>query len=392
MRSPASLISVWAIAAAALAVAPAANAADLRLGSHAMVYSNAPAGFQRAMFAEAKAAGASVIRVDLQLSLFATGRESRDWAALERLNALSREFGMPMLGIVTTTPWYLAQCTGATESDLSYRCPPSDPTAWAAIVGEIAARTRGTFAAIEILNEPDGSWSFTGTPQQYGNMLVAAAAALRSTATGVPVAMGGLMNPPTARWMDQVLAVPGAREAIDIANVHVRGTKAGVIRAVRSWRSWFASRGIDAPLWVTEFGYSSDPEYQRDAEYRGGQAEQARFLVDTIPAMVEAGAAKIFVTLRDNLGGEWGSEGIVTGASDPPVEEPQIRRKLAFAALARLSADWPDSSARRVTAPSTRQGSATVKPHVTPRMSLTRALRRGVMAWLRAARGTGRRG
>ena len=84
---------------------------------------------------------------------------------------------------------------------------------------------------------------------------------------------------------------------------------------------------------MTEAGYPSDDRFQYDERYRGGEAAQARYLRDALPAMARAGVEHIFVTTRDTWASEFGlespfaSEGIVSLAQDEPYS---VRRKPAF--------------------------------------------------------------
>jgi hypothetical protein len=104
-------------------------------------------------------------------------------------------------------------------------------------------------------------------------------------------------------------------------------------------RAFFAAhQAANKPLWVTEFGYPSDRAYQYDRVYRSGPTSQASYLSRALPALLDGGAAKVFVTLRDNLAGQFASEGIIAGAvTDPPQTAPLVVRKPAFTALRRLA-------------------------------------------------------
>jgi hypothetical protein len=89
---------------------------------------------------------------------------------------------------------------------------------------------------------------------------------------------------------------------------------------------------------VTEHGYPSDPSYQYDPSFVLGQTSQAAYLTASIPTLIEAGAGEVFVTLRDNLGGQFASEGLLGGdVSDPPVADPQVIEKPAYGAVATLA-------------------------------------------------------
>src|SRR4029453_7388184 len=126
----------------------------------------------------------------------------------------------------------------------------------------------------------------------------------------------------------------------DIANVHIRASLRRLPEAARAWRRFFAAHHAgEKPLWITEFGYPLGPAYQYDRAYRAGAASQASYLCRALPVLLTGGATKVFVTLRDNLGGQFASEGVIAGgARAPPTPTPRVVRKPAFPALSRLAA------------------------------------------------------
>jgi hypothetical protein len=238
------------------------------------------------------------------------------------------------------TPWYLADCPGGASFAASYLCPPADPAAWGRDAGAIAAHTRGVIDDFEIINEPDGRWSFLGTPQQYAHILAASYAAIHAADPAARVALGGLMDIGTAggAWLDAVFATPGvdAARSYDIANIHVRTPAADAAPAVAGWRRYFSRRGFHGPLWVTETGYPADPAWQSEGRYHDGPASQAAWMTYVIPAMLAAGATTVFVTERDSLAGRYASEGILR-SSDPLTADPSYVRRPSFYAVQRLA-------------------------------------------------------
>lgn len=315
---------------------------DTPYGVHSMLYVDAPPSFKEAMFREAASLGASSIRVDVFVPAIVTTPDGPpDWTALDEYMTLARRYHLQVLGILLGTPWWLAACPrGASLLDV-YKCPASDPQAFAACAGQIARHARGVIDDWEIRNEPDGRWAYLGTPADYARELTATAAAIHVADPGARVMNGGAMMPASRGWLDAMLAAGGPTLAasLDVVNVHVRGRLGGLSRTVRSWRAFFARHGVPRPLWVTEHGYPSDSVYQSDPAFRGGEAAQAAYLARSLPALLRAGAARVFVTERDNLGGAFASEGLLGGSvTDPPAPFPTIRRKPAanaFAALAR---------------------------------------------------------
>jgi hypothetical protein len=330
------------LAAAALCVA-AAPAQAAPVSSHAMVYTCCtPPAMKERIFAEAAASGAEFIRVDVELNgIFeaAGSRERPYWTGLDEIARLAHLHDLRVLGVLLGVPIWLSACPerGADAP----RCAARDPAEFGRLAGEVAAHAAGSIDYWQVLNEPDADWAFTGTAEDYARMLSAAHDAIKDRAPGARVVMGGVERPWESRWIERVLATPGADAAskFDIAAVHLRlrvpGAAANLARPLRSWRELLAHHGFHGPVWVTEHGYPADPAVQRDAAHRGGEAAQASFLRESIPLLAEAGAAQIFVTLRDNLWGEYLSEGLVHIDEARP-DYPAVRRP-AFDVVRRLA-------------------------------------------------------
>jgi len=305
----------------------AAVRADSPYGVHSMVYANAPSSFKDAMFREAAALGASSVRVDVSVGAIAPSGTERRWGSLDEYLALARRYRIQVVGVLLGTPWWLAKCPPGTLE--YYKCPVADSRAYARLLGEIAARSRGVIDDWEIRNEPDGDWAYLGTAKDYARELRDAAAAIHEANPRARVLMGGVMTLDSRLWLGAVFKAGGAA-SIDVANVHVRGPVASLGRIMRRWRAFFDRHGVDGPIWVTEHGYPSDPLYQSDRGFRGGERAQAAYLARSIPALLRGGAARVFVTERDNLAGSFASEGFLGGTvADPPVADPAVRRKPA---------------------------------------------------------------
>jgi hypothetical protein len=304
-----------------------------------MLYLDHPFSAKEAMFQEAAAVGASTIRLDISLSgVFPNPSGPPDWSGVDQYMRLARRYHLRVLADLLATPWYMADCATPGQVGLFYRCPPSDPAAWGDEAGLIAAHTRGVIDDFEVINEPDGAWSFYGTPEQYAQILSASYEAIHAANPNAQVALGGLMNITSRAWIDAMLATPGA-DAIhkfDIANIHVRTGAAAAGPTVAGWRRYFAQEGFTGPLWVTETGYPASPAYQLEHGYQGGALAQARWLTAVVPSMICAGAAKVFLTERDGLGGRYSSEGFLR-TSDPLTADPAYTRRPSFYAIRALA-------------------------------------------------------
>jgi hypothetical protein len=304
-----------------LAVASPASASPI--SAHSMVHSCCMASeMKERIFSEAKALGAGYIRVDVELNgIFATPDAEPDWDGLDELIELSEKHRLRVLGIVLAPP------AGADEEDFGR------------LAGEVAEYAAGRIDHWEIVNEPDGEWAFDGPPEQYALMLSAAYDEIKARVPDAKVLLGGLMRPHEPAWLERVFATPGADalHKFDIANAHLRGPVDAVVHRYGELKARLAGLGFTGPLWVTEHGYPADPAFQVDRAYFGGDSAQAAYLTQSLVGLGELGAEQVFVTLRDNLEGEYATEGLVH--IDEAQGHTSMRRE-AFGAVHRLAAEW----------------------------------------------------
>lgn len=295
------------------------------------------------MFKEAAELGATTIRVDIALSGVFPSKDGQPvWSGVDEYKRLAQDYHLRVLANLQATPLYQVKANCRVGEGEFWRCPPEQPEWWGWAVGEVAKRTRGVIDDFEIINEPNGSWAFSGTAEDYAKLLAVSYDAIHRANPSAHVALGGLMQTGpggTESWMDAVFATTDA-DAIhkfDIANVHIRGPAGDAPKLVTGWRHYFASKGFSGPLWVTEAGYPAEASEQQDTAYSGGALAQARYLSHTIPAMLRAGADKVFVTLRDYAPtGPFASEGVLD-SDDPLVDNPVYGRRPSFNAVHELA-------------------------------------------------------
>ena len=338
------------VAVLVVALGASATPADAApISSAAQLYTCcSPAAQQQRMFSEAADSGAEYVRVDVELhGIFGAGPDQPDWARFDRMVALAKKYDVKVLGILRGSPLWLTSCPQAGAD--SPICAPRDPREWGRLAGEVAKHAQGDVDHWEIVNEPDASWAFTGSAEDYARMLSAAYDAIKSETPEAKVVFGGVERPREHEWVKRVFATPGADAAhkFDIAAVHLRlrlrNRLPDLAVWLADWRRLLRDYGFDGPIWVTEHGYPAAPASQWDPSYRGtdvatGEAAQARLLRASVPMLAKAGAGQVFVTLRDNLSGEYLSEGI--DHIDESAPGYPVTRRPAFSVLRELAIRW----------------------------------------------------
>jgi hypothetical protein len=310
--------------------------ADDALGAHAMLYFDTPVASDDAVFAAAVAEHAGTVRLDIFIPQLTAKPGRVDWSWVDRIARLSRRYRIRVLADLTGMPPALARCPAGPVN--VYLCPASDASAWGAIAGQVAARLEGVPVSFEIWNEADGSWTFLGSPAQYGALLAAAVRAIHAADPTAIVMNGGMMGTASAggtAWLSTALAAAGARtwRALGALNVHVRGLEWSLRPQLLAWRAFAAQHGRPGiPIWVTEAGYPADPADQTDPAFQGGEQAQARYIADALRDLHRASAAKIFVTQRDMPpgNGAFSSEGVIAGLGDDQLSDPNPQPRPAF--------------------------------------------------------------
>jgi hypothetical protein len=310
-----------------------------RLGSHSMLYLNTRPAEQEAMFRATAKAGVRYLRMDFAVGLvFPWGK--RDYSAVERVDALAVKYGVEVLGVITNTPWYIAECPGGSTEHLD-RCAPARryEARWRRMVMRIA-RHAPHVRCWELGNEPDNASTFIGGPAEYARWAALAADGIRAARPDALIVIGGFarLNVPfiSAALHDRQHPLLGR---VDVANIHVRGTLVTVQQQLAAAAATYRHLGFDGPLWVTETGYPSRPSHQWDPAFTGGPRDQARWLSQGLRAFVDGGAEAVFVAFRDNY--EFG--GTSPFCSEGVLRWPRLdrhghaRTKPAYAAVRRLA-------------------------------------------------------
>src|SRR5579859_4518231 len=195
-RTLAGAVIAAALCLASSAAAPAAASAPTGgpYALHSMLQLNSPYPFKQAMFAAAAAAGASEIRVDASLgALNNPWIQAEMWQGVDDYKQLSQQYSMPVLmDLNASNDQSLETCQPGADPSMGL-CGVTDLSGYYDEVATLVRYTRGVIDDFEVVNEPDGSWAFTGTPQQYAGMLATAYQAIHDNDPAGRVVLGGIM-------------------------------------------------------------------------------------------------------------------------------------------------------------------------------------------------------
>ena len=223
----------------------------------------------------ARNAGANVVRVDVSWSSLETGGrgELSSWYVekLDRFMSVASRQRLKVLATLHSTPCWASSapqglrqgCTGDWwQREQINMYPPSNPQHYADTARWITARYGTRLAALEIWNEPnleeDRFFIAPDEPRAYAELLKASYAAAKEGNPDVPVLAGALAYGNDG-WVRSLYA-HGIKGHYDGLSVHPYNTR---LPKPREWsgiewaRRLQREAGDSAPLWLTEFGWST---------------------------------------------------------------------------------------------------------------------------------------
>ena len=276
-----------------------------------MIYPDMPEVDIEELFSKSSALGVAYLRLDVQLSsIFVQEDASPDWEPMDIIVELSGKYGIQILGTLTSMPDWAGNCpSGEATYDPNF-CPPADYDQWAKWIAMIVERYKGDIHYWEVWNEPNEytctstacEGFFYGDASEYAQLLSTTYDAIKAADSSANVLIAGVFMPlnheDLSEWLQEV--AENAPDKFDIANIHVRDDLDKLPDLVAEFQGMFSSIGFNGPVWVSEHGYTSDPAYQTDNNYKNGPISQAEYYASSINTILDNGVDKVFVTLRDN--------------------------------------------------------------------------------------------
>jgi polysaccharide biosynthesis protein PslG len=241
---------------------------------------------------ELSAAHAGWVRIDIgwQTIQENSPNDHESWyvGIVDSAVAYANAHGLKVLGMLWRTPsWACGGCTNPYS-------PPSNPATYAKFATWAAQRWAGKIQAWEVWNEPneDGFWS--GTDQQYVDLLRAAYPAFHAGDPNTQVVIGGPAYNDT-NWLTNAYRL-GAGGSFDVMATHpyqgmaneapetpdTTGTNIWLLSHVQAVHDLMVANGDSAkPIWFTEFGWSSHANTANEDPWNEGVTarQQGDYLV-----------------------------------------------------------------------------------------------------------------
>lgn len=181
---------------------------------------------------------------------------------LDQVIAAVQAHGMSLTMTVIETPDWANNSAGMFA-------PPTNMADYASFVGMLAARYASKPGMVwEVWNEENDPHFWTTGPNaaQYTSMLTAAYSAIKANAPSATVLIGGVLFN-NISFLDGIYAAGGGNSFDGIAIHPYTVNRApsdtssayySFASSVPQFQSDMASHGQDKPIWVTEFGWSTD--------------------------------------------------------------------------------------------------------------------------------------
>jgi hypothetical protein len=311
---------------AALAFAPTARAAEAGLHMHLLWGGVTDAQRQHQLDMTVQS-GARWVRVDVGWSSLQQNSPAvyEPWylAKIDKLVAEANARGLKLLLVLVNTPCWASSapdtlkqgCTGDWWSRHVAIYPPTDPRAYARAIGFLAARYGSRVAAWQIWNEPNLKYYFrTNSPAwDYMRLVKNAYPAVKAASPSSQVVAGALSL--SDYEFTQRLYNYGIRGYFDAYSVHPYSDDKGpldprsnldakysFVRGVPKIREVMLANGDSRPIWLTEYGWSTNVVRDSEPRYNGiSEQTQAQYVRDAAGLVKSWGYVPVlsYYTLAD---------------------------------------------------------------------------------------------
>jgi hypothetical protein len=282
--------------------------------------------------------GVGTIRVPLQWQLIRIRPGKFDWSTIDRLLKATQMRQIDVLFTLRSIysggkKKYLSERRGYVSSSA-----PVDVKQWVHFVEALATRYRGQGVHYEIENEVNGEIFWTGTLEEYLELLKVSYNAIKQAdpqAKVLPSAMGcGIVHNfqlDSAKqemwkrhdhWLQSILST----RMFDVVSIHDYYFPSDIVANGLTFHSYLEhirdlmkKSGLgDRPVWITETGYVSSPADASGRMDNGSPEKQAKWLAEAYRQAFEFGVERIYWLLpRDRNEPYFGSMGLADAKCNP---------------------------------------------------------------------------
>ena len=188
-----------------------------------------------------------------------------DWTFWDAVVAAAEQNRIGLIPYVAYTPQWAAR-----DAKDFWKQPPRDPKLYADFMNRIAARYRGRIASWEIWNEPDNKDYWTGTADEFAELVKAAAPSIRVADPQAVLVLGGVAYGP-GEFFRRLLMDYHVDRYLDVVAMHAYPETWLNERVEAMFQQWvpdvqqmIAADCSGADLWINEMGYA-DYRFQPNA-------------------------------------------------------------------------------------------------------------------------------
>jgi len=188
-----------------------------------------------------------------------------DFSRLDAFVAKAQAFGTQEIVLVLGgTPRWAATRVSATDAPWmgpGSASAPRSVESWRKFVGAVASRYAGRISAYEIWNEPNSSTFWSGTQEQWAQLIVSASQEIRVADPKARILASGFLLKRSGEtkslqpWLGALFDA-GCDECIDAVSVHwyprAKTSPSVVSGAVRRIKAMAQSMGLSREVWITE--------------------------------------------------------------------------------------------------------------------------------------------
>lgn len=211
--------------------------------------------------------GIRLLRVSIPWDAVEPEKDRYEWGFWDQLLAIAETENVRLIPYVAYTPRWNAR----PDIAAFWTSPPRDPAEFAELMDLLAARYRGRIHSWEIWNEPDNHDFWSGTAEDYGQLLQTGAQAVRRADPQARVVFGGLAG--QVSFLASLFDRFGAARVVDVVNVHsyFETWNPGALEHIPAYVGSVADvvkrHGRGQGLWAAEVGYSDFREGHRVSDW-----------------------------------------------------------------------------------------------------------------------------